>query len=1129
MFKRRLTRIGSRYLILFGHRVAVSAVLKSRPVRLTLFAVAAVGMLAVVIFVATAAIVLSGATEIGLIRDRIQATLAERLGPELRVSIGKTVMGVDPELGLIIDVEAVEALNPDGVAVLSVPSVRLAVDALSLLGLKAVVTRAELSAPSLALVPGLDDGRILDEAPPGIEGTPDPIVVGSTVPVRPAGLAGLDASVLAFDRLLEDLAAAHASAGFSLQVRDGALSLRDPASGTVRQVSGIDLEATVDAGNGALQAEASALGATGRWSATFGRRAEVETGDRLISLTFAQLMPGDLFPELAASIDAPLYGGVELAVGEDGIRAASARLDVGAGFIRYGDRDDSSLLDEATLRVHWDVSSGTIVVEPSSIHLGDTGGTFTGRVRDAGGGRYSFALESRDTVLSPRDSREGPLSAELVELSGSVDTASRLLDLDRIVIQTGNGSFAAAGQLGFTGETPSFAMAAELTPMSIATWKQMWPPFLAPGARQWAFSNILGGRIASARFEAAVPAGVLFRSEHPNLEAESLRLDLQLDDVSVRTYGGLPPISAASGHATLAGETFGFDLASGVVRTPSGATVQVADGAFAIDDVFDPGSDGVVDVRLSGDAGAIGEIANAEPFRVLEQRGLAPADLSGTADVSVSLRVPLDIEEGKDPADQVDWKVVVTGTDLASAKPVDGRTFSDADVTIAVTRDEVTINGSARIDGVRAEVSMAQPLTADGGDAAGSRQAASLALDREARLRLGLDIEDIVSGTVDAQVRSLVGGGEHYDLDLRRARLVIPGVGWSKGIGVPATMTFDVIPEEGGSRIENMVLAGEGFGFEGSARLRDDVGLVSASVAKFRLRPGDDVSIELAAEGAGYAIKAEGTSFDARGIIAEMMGDVEDGGDTSDVSVEAKIRKLRGFGGRAINDAVASFTARGGVPRALSLSGSLRGGALFVDYVDDLSRASLKAGAADAGALLEYLDIYARIGGGHLAVTAERPAPTGPLAGTLSMSGFAILDEPAMAEVISRARPRHGGKIDTTRMHVEQMDAVFRYTGDEIFVDDAFLRGAAMGATFNGVFDLVGSFVSMSGTYIPVYGINNAFSRVPVVGRILGGENAEGLIGVTFKVEGPVDGPRVFVNPLSAVAPGILRKIFEFR
>src|SRR5690606_21113859 len=98
-----------------------------------------------------------------------------------------------------------------------------------------------------------------------------------------------------------------------------------------------------------------------------------------------------------------------------------------------------------------------------------------------------------------------------------------------------------------------------------------------------------------------------------------------------------------------------------------------------------------------------------------------------------------------------------------------------------------------------------------------------------------------------------------------------------------------------------------------------------------------------------------------------------------------------------------------------------------------------------------------------------------------------------------------------------------------IFVDEAFLRGTGMGATFAGVFDLARGVVSMSGTYIPVYGLNNVFSRVPVVGKILGGDNAEGLIGVTFKVEGPIDGPRVFVNPLSALAPGIFRKIFEYR
>lgn len=1087
------------------------------------------------IVAATAAIVLSGATEIGLIRDRAQAALAERLGPDFTVSVGKTIMLVDPALGLAIDIEAVEVVNPDGVAVLSIPRARLAVDVLALLRLRLAVTRAELSGASVELVGDPRNGYRLDGPPAAIGAGPEARgVEPPTTTVASGGFSELAVAAEEFDRLLGSIAATHAAGDLSLDLTDGSVTLRDPANGAVRHVSDIALNIRVGDESGNLEAEVSAQGAAGRWSAALKRRVGADTGQRLVSISFSHVMPGDIFPDLAvseasASVDTPLYGSAEFVLGGGGIEGASGRLDLGAGVFRYGDSGEGILLDEATIRAHWDVAARQIIVEPSSIHIGDTGGSFTGLVQDAGGGRYVFAFESRDAILAPRDSGEEPLAAELIEFSGSADLASSMLDLDRIIIQSGQGSFAAAGRLGFTGETPSLAMAAELTPMSIATWKQMWPPFVAPGARRWAMDNMEGGHIASARFDANVPAGVLFRREQPKLEAEAFRLNLQLEDVTVRTFGGLPPVSGASGHAVLAGSTFGIDVATGVVRTPSGGAADVTAGVFAIDDVFDPTNDGVIEVQLSGSAGVIGEIANSEPFLVLDRKGLAPGDLSGKSDVAVSVRVPLDLDEVRNPGAEVDWKVVVHGTGLASRKALEGRTFSDADVTITVTRGEVRVDGTARIDGVPAAVSIAQPLSKDGAEVPGAQQAASLALDREARLRLGLDIEDIVSGTVDAQVRSLADGGEHYDLDLQRARLVIPGLGWSKGIGVPAAMKFDVLPEAGGSRIENMELSGEGFGFVGSARLRDGKGLVSASIRKFTLRPGDDVSFELSVGGGGYSIAAEGTSFDVRGVIAELKGDVEDGGDTSNVLVEAKIRKLRGFGDRAVNDAVVSFKATDGVTRRLHVSGSLRGGAVSVDYIDDTTRASLSGSAADAGAVYDFLDIYGRIGGGHLAITAERPAPTGPLAGTLSMTNFAILNEPAMEEVVSRARPRSGAKIDTTRMHVERMDAVFRYTGDEIFIDEAFLRGSAMGATFSGVFDLVRSFVSISGTYIPVYGINNAFSRVPVVGRILGGENAEGLIGVTFKVEGPIDGPRIFVNPLSAVAPGIFRKIFEYR
>jgi hypothetical protein len=54
------------------------------------------------------------------------------------------------------------------------------------------------------------------------------------------------------------------------------------------------------------------------------------------------------------------------------------------------------------------------------------------------------------------------------------------------------------------------------------------------------------------------------------------------------------------------------------------------------------------------------------------------------------------------------------------------------------------------------------------------------------------------------------------------------------------------------------------------------------------------------------------------------------------------------------------------------------------------------------------------------------------------------------------------------------------------------------------------------------------FGQIPLFGIFLGGGLKEGLVGVTFEVVGPTSGPTLHVNPISAVAPGLLRKFFDF-
>ncbi len=49
---------------------------------------------------------------------------------------------------------------------------------------------------------------------------------------------------------------------------------------------------------------------------------------------------------------------------------------------------------------------------------------------------------------------------------------------------------------------------------------------------------------------------------------------------------------------------------------------------------------------------------------------------------------------------------------------------------------------------------------------------------------------------------------------------------------------------------------------------------------------------------------------------------------------------------------------------------------------------------------------------------------------------------------------------------------------------------------------------------------------MPLFGPILGGGKNEGLFAVNFRDLGAASQPTLTVNPLSAVAPGFLRKLF---
>ena len=97
----------------------------------------------------------------------------------------------------------------------------------------------------------------------------------------------------------------------------------------------------------------------------------------------------------------------------------------------------------------------------------------------------------------------------------------------------------------------------------------------------------------------------------------------------------------------------------------------------------------------------------------------------------------------------------------------------------------------------------------------------------------------------------------------------------------------------------------------------------------------------------------------------------------------------------------------------------------------------------------------------------------------------------------------------------------------QFILRSAELRGPVVGATIEGKADFDARAIDLSGTYVPLQGLNGAIGVIPGLGQILAGPKGEGVLGMKFAVRGPMAQPEVLVNPLSLMAPGICREIFQ--
>jgi hypothetical protein len=193
--------------------------------------------------------------------------------------------------------------------------------------------------------------------------------------------------------------------------------------------------------------------------------------------------------------------------------------------------------------------------------------------------------------------------------------------------------------------------------------------------------------------------------------------------------------------------------------------------------------------------------------------------------------------------------------------------------------------------------------------------------------------------------------------------------------------------------------------------------------------------------------------------------------------------------------------------------------------------------AGDAGLLIKGLLGYASIKGGELTLQATMPpisalsrtdAKLSEVSGELIVRDCTILNQPMLTRLFSSGS--FAGALDLLRGQGISLDSLhipFRIDADVIAIHDARASGPSVGVTADGYIDRAANQIALDGAVAPLYGLNGLLGAIPVLGDVFVSKKGEGLFGVTYTLHGDIDHPSVSTNPLSVLAPGILRRVFE--
>jgi hypothetical protein len=834
--------------------------------------------------------------------------------------------------------------------------------------------------------------------------------------------------------------------------------------------------------------------------------------------------------DLTYNADLPMTGELKGELGRDGLPTYfHGKMNVGAGTIIDTDTPDYPMaIDSAEVNVEWD-SGRRVLVAPFKIISGANRITLLAHLEPPNDNVNDWQLGlSGGTIVLAGIDNEPPLIFNRIAIGFRFDTRRKQVLLSQADISNGEIGIAGSGSIDYSDE-PLLKLGFAGTPMSASALKRIWPTLIVPEVREWVIERIERGSLQRVEIGLNTLIKNLPR-KGPPIPDDGLSVNILASGVTVRPVDGLPSARDADLKARVTGRTATVTINQAVADTPGGRKLNISDFVFEVPDTHLKPPASRVKLRIDGPVPAAAEVLASDRLSDTAGMSIDPNASKGTFSAIINMGMPV---KGELKKENTIYAVTADLNGFSADKLVMNQKLEANALKIVANNQGYQVKGDVKINGQQAALDYRKPAE---GDADIKLQAT---LDDASRARLGLDLGSQVSGAIPIKLVGKVGADHDskmgIEADLTQLKLdnVLPG--WVKLPGKSGKATFNVIPKAQSTRFEDISIEGSGASIKGSLEVDQNGDLLNANFPTYSPSEGDKTSLK-AERGADGTVKVtmRGDVFDGRGFLkSAISGTNKDESKNKlknvDLDVDLKLGAVEGYNGEAVRSVDLKFARRSGVIRSFVLSGKVGRDTPVTAELHSRGQAGqgrdlIILQTNDAGAFFRFTDVYSKMIGGQVTLAMEPPtSEPGGKEGLLNVRDFSVKGEAALDRAAAGGTPGSSNGIAFSALRAE-----FTRQSGLLNIREGVVKGPSIGLTIEGNIDYNANQVRMSGTIVPMYGLNNMFGQVPILGIFLGGGSNEGLIGVTYEVVGSPGAPVLRINPISAILPGVTRKILEF-